>query len=426
MTPSSMMIVNNKRALKVKTTMLLMGCLACFIVLGSGCVRAVPPFSFIVIGDTRTEPFLSGGREQKVQMMQVLKERYHESNSKNTELTFDDLGTELVGVKIAGNGYTRIMRYQNGWPHLIMLTDRKSKKNQVIMRLNGRRWVNDQVVADMRKGSENINNGASFIIHGGDISLFSFQGKALSDNPYYQLFNTELLMRLPLKPNAPELAGNFFPAVGNHASWGDDEIVGFRSTLPWLEQLGFSVKHRIYSFIKNNCSFIFLDSGGWSPGGTAWTSNYPKFKEQMTYLTDQLEDAKANRRDHVFVTYHKPSFTRIGHDPLPKDQNPHEILKKYANDLSIFVFNSHDHTTERFLVDGINYQVIGGGGAPQKFTNSRNPSTQEELYWQDGHRFEEYNYLKVDVNVSSLRGTIYRFRPLETLKPFGSEVIFQK
>lgn len=419
------MITKCRPGLKMKTTMLLISYLLCFLIPGSGFVWAAGPFSFLVIGDTRTEPFLPGGMEQKVKIMKVLKERYNAS-SENTELRFDDLGGELVSVKMVEDDYIGTIKYQNGWPQLIILTDQKSKKSQVVMRSSGRQWVNDQIVADMRKGAASIKKGASFIVHGGDISLFGFQGQSLTTNPYYQLFNTEVLMRLPVKPNVPDLPGNLFSALGNHATWGDDEIVGFREALPWLKRLGFSTESRIYSFIHNNCSFIFLDSGGWHEGGTAWSSNYPKFKEQMAYLTEQLEDAKANHRDHVFVTYHKPSFTQIGHDPLPKDQNPHEILKKYADDLSIFVFNSHVHTTERYLVDGINYLVIGGGGAPQKFTNSKNPSPQKELYWQGGDRVEEYNYLKVEVNASNIRGTINRFRPLETLKPFGSEVIFQK
>ncbi|MBT9439210.1 MAG: hypothetical protein GAS50_08455 [Desulfobacterales bacterium] len=419
------MSVKNKIGLTMKTTMLLTGCLVCFLCMGSGLVQAAASFSFLVVGDTRTEPFLPGGQEQKVKILQVLQERF-QSSSKDTELTFDALGEELVSVKIVESGYIRTMKYKNGWPQLIVLTDQEGQKNRVVMRSSGRNWVNDRIIAEMRKGAANIENGASFIVHGGDIPLFGFQGKSLANNPYYQLFDTELLMRLPIKPNVPALPGNLFSAVGNHASWGDSEIIGFRSTSPWLKQFGFSAKNRIYTFVHNNCSFIFLDSGGWSPEGTAWSSNYPKFKEQMAYLTDQLEVAKANRRDHVFVVYHKPSFNQIGHDPLPEDQNPHEYLKKYAKELSIFVFNSHVHTTERYLVDGINYQVMGGGGAPQKFTNSKNPSPQKELYWQDGHRFEEYNYLKIEVDGSRINGTIYRFRPLETLKPFTTEVVFQK
>ncbi len=415
----------SKLALKRKAIILLISYVVCILSMGSGFVWATEPFSFLVIGDTRTEPFLPGGKEQESTMKQVLTERYNAS--KNMELNFGDTGGELVSVKMDEGDYKRIMIYQNGWPQLITLTyQEESNKRQVVMRSSGRQWVNDQIVANMRKGAADIKNGASFIVHGGDIQLFGFQGNSLATNPYYQLFSTELLTRLPIMPNVPDLPGNLFSAVGNHATWYDSKIVGFRETLPWLKQLGFNAQFRIYSFIHNNCSFIFLDSGGWSSHGTAWSSDYPKFKKQMAYLEDQLEDAKVNKRDHVFVTYHKPSFNRIGHDPLPKDQNPHEILKGYANELSIFVFSSHVHTTERYVVDGINYQVIGGGGAPQKFATSEYPSPQKELYWQDGNATEEYNYLKVEVDASHIQGTINRFRPLETSTPFSSKVIFQK
>ncbi len=401
-------------------TIIITACLLC-----SGSGWSAEPFSFVVIGDTRTEPFLPGSKNQEAAIMQVLKDRF-QVTPENTELIFDDLGGELLGVKMVIGDQTTTIKYQNGWPQQIIVLDNETKKSQVVMRSNGRRWVSDQVVAKVQKGSGKITDGASFIVHGGDIPLFGLQGKTLASNPYYQLFNAELLMRLPVKPNATGLPGNFFPAVGNHATWGDEDIVGFRETLPWLKQLGFSQEFRIYSFVYNNCSFIFLDSGGWSSSGAAWSSNFPVFKQQMAYLKEQLNDAKANYRDHVFVTYHKPSFNQIGHDPLPPDQNPHEILKKFATELSIFVFSSHVHTTEQYLVDGISYQVIGGGGAPQKFTVGHNPSPQKELYWNGEERTEEYNYLDVAVNGSHIRGTINRFRPLETSSPFGDRVIFQK
>ena len=79
----------------MKTTMLLTGCLVCFLCMGSGLVQAAASFSFLVVGDTRTEPFLPGGQEQKVKILQVLQERYR-SSSKDTQLTFDALGEELV------------------------------------------------------------------------------------------------------------------------------------------------------------------------------------------------------------------------------------------------------------------------------------------------------------------------------------------
>jgi len=390
----------------------------------SSVALAAEPFSFIVIGDTRTEPFLSGGKSEKAEIIKVLDARFN-VGSENIELTFDTSGKAIVSAKILNEGVIETIIYKNGWPQMITKT-KQNKDSKVIMRIGGRHWVNDQIISDMRKGASDTQDGASFIVHGGDLPLFGFQGITLATNPYYQLFNKELLMQLPIKPTVSNLPGNLFAAVGNHATWMDEDIVGFRQTLPWLKELGLTATSRTYSYIHNNCSFIFLDSGGYKKTSTGWTSTYPTFEKQMDYLKLHLDNAIKNKRDHIFVTYHKPSFNQIGHNPLPADQSPHKILEQYSDELSIFVFNSHVHTTEHYLVDGINYQVIGGGGAPQKFTNCEKPSTQKELYWNGAKRYEEYNYLKVEVDANKITGTINRFRPLETIKPFSSEVIFSK
>lgn len=385
---------------------------------------ASDPFSFLVIGDTRTEPYLSGGKNETAKIIQVLDARFN-VGSENISLTFDSLGKAVVSAEILNEGVVETIIYKDGWPQMITKT-KKNKDSKVIMRISGRHWVNDQIISEMRKGALSTQNGTSFIVHGGDIPLFGFQGITLATNPYYQLFNKELLMQLPIKPNVSNLPGNLFATVGNHATWMDEDIVGFTQTLPWLKELGLTSSSRTYSYVHNNCSFIFLDSGGYRKSSTGWTSIYPTFEKQMNYLKLHLDDAVKNKRDHIFVIYHKPSFNQIGHDPLPSDQNPHMLLKQYSDELSIFVFNSHVHTTEHYLVDGINYQVIGGGGAPQKFATSNKPSTQKELYWNSKSRFEEYNYLKVEVDSSNITGTINRFRPLESLTPFSTKIIFSK
>jgi hypothetical protein len=94
--------------------------------------------------------------------------------------------------------------------------------------------------------------------------------------------------------------------------------------------------------------------------------------------------------------------------------------------LNIVVFNSHSHSTEHYLVDGVHYLVLGAGGAPQAFDRNDNPSPEPELYWQGRDRVEEYNYLQVFVDGPNLRGTIHRFRPTDTLEPFSVIEVFKK
>jgi len=270
-------------------------------------------------------------------------------------------------------------------------------------------WGFDNLVRDIQAGA--AGNGPTFIVHGGDITLNGFQGRSLAESPFWQLFNSLVLMRLPAADDGLGLPGRLFSAVGNHETWGDPQMEGMLSTFPWLQQFGLSAERRIYAFSYRNSRFIFLDSGDYCPGGTCWAGKNPDFDDQMAFLRNQLNQARDAGEQHTFVIYHKPSFVQVGHDPLPTGQNPHQVLRQYARDMNILVFNSHTHTTERYEVEGVRYQVMGGGGAPQAFSETEHPSNQEELYWQGRPRVEEYNYLRVDVDGPVLKARLHRYRP---------------
>lgn len=400
----------------------ILACVAWVLLATAVQVCAGTDFSFLVIGDTRTEPYLTGGSEQAEAMTAVLKKRYH---NRPVRLFFDPSGLELEQAEIQERKDSTItLHYRDGWPHYIVRT--RNGRSRVIMREAGRKWVNDRVISTIGRGAVDPAKGALFLVHGGDIPLFGLQGKTLDESPYWQLFDQELLSRLPSTDKNLGLPGRVLAAVGNHATWGDREISGVLTTMPWLKDLGLSKEWRIYSITFRNCLFIFLDSGGSGAYVEGWTSQYPNFEVQMDFLTRELTSAKSMGADHVFIVYHKPSFVKVGHDPLPSNQNPHRFIRKFANDLNIFVFNSHTHTTEHYLVDGVHYLVIGAGGAPQAYNPTANPSPEKELYWQGQSRVEEYNYLEVQVESSHIKGMIHRFRPTETERPMGVVEIFRK
>jgi len=293
------------------------------------------------------------------------------------------------------------------------------------MRDTGRKWVFNRIVSAIGRGALNQPGGALFLLHGGDIPLFGYQGKNLDESPYWQLFDDELLSRLPPPDKEPGLPGRLLAAVGNHETWEDQDMSGMLTAMPWLKELGLSPEQRIYAATYRNCRFVFLDSGDYSTPQD-WTGRFPPFEKQMDFLVKELTRAKGEGADHVFVVYHKPSFVKVGHDPLPEHRNPHRFLKPFAEDFNIFVFNSHTHTTERYRVGGVNYLVVGAGGAPQAFDPTDNPSAQEELYWKEERRVEEYNYLRVEVDGPRVRGVIHRFRPTETTHPMGVVEVFSK
>jgi len=82
-------------------------------------VFAGTPFSFVAIGDTRTEPYLTGGMEQAEVMEKVLKERYH---NKPVRLFFDPTGLELARAEIQERSAILTLYYRGGWPRTIVKT----------------------------------------------------------------------------------------------------------------------------------------------------------------------------------------------------------------------------------------------------------------------------------------------------------------
>ena len=386
-------------------------------------VFAATPFSFVVIGDTRTEPYLTGGMEQAQAMENVLKERYHDNP---VRLFFDPSGLELTRAEIQQPSAALTLYYRDGWPRTIVKI--ANGRARVLMRDKGRKWVCNRIVSAVNRGAADPADGALFVVHGGDIPIFGYQGAAHDESPYWQLFDDELLSRLPPPGKDLGLPGRVLAAVGNHETWHDENISGLLTAMPWLKALGLSDKRRIYALTFRNCRFIFLDTGGYKTAsyGEIWAGDYPPFDAQMAFMKKELQAAKNTAAEHVFIVYHKPSFVKFGHDPLMKGQNPHRFIKEFAKDLNIVVFNSHSHTTEHYLVDGVRYLVLGAGGAPQAFNPTANPSPEAELYWKGRNRVEEYNYLQVFVDGPNIKGTIHRFRPADTLNPFSVVEVFNK
>jgi hypothetical protein len=393
---------------------LFLGLTACS---GDGAAKSqlMDTFSFIAAGDSRTEVYLTGGKAQEGVMRDIIMESYGLDKFPNAKtirasfkFTYDTLTGELSSVEAPGR---YIDFYRDGWS-VLRRTYKDGKLDGIIMRETGRKWIFQRIAMA-------INNGALFFLHGGDFILDGTLGKTIGENPYWQLFQEELVGKIahlpPLRIDNIELEGRIFGVIGNHETYRDKNASGFFSVLTWLTKLGMRPDLRIYSFPFRNCFFIFLDCG--PSADPVWDSVYPDFKAQMEYLTAKLEDACKKKSEHVFVSYHKPTFIQVGHGPLPEDQSPHKYLKKYANKLNICVFNSHSHTTEQYLVDGVNYFVLGGGGATQNLEPSSHPSHETELYWQGEPRMEEYNYLEVKVKGAEIECLVYRFRPDDTRNP---------
>ncbi|MFQ6041151.1 MAG: metallophosphoesterase [Candidatus Poribacteria bacterium] len=87
---------------------------------------------------------------------------------------------------------------------------------------------------------------------------------------------------------------------------------------------------------------------------------------QYRFLKETLASSKATWK---FVYFHHPPYSSSSHGSDLRIQKAWQALfEEYDVDI---VFNGHDHTYERGLVNGVYYVVTGGGGAPNYYmTNS--------------------------------------------------------
>jgi hypothetical protein len=332
-------------------------------------------FSFLATGDTRPEDYLPYDKQNPDELKTIISKTL---GGEKINLIYDNSGCLMKVDILKGESKLELLYCKDYWPQYMFSYKGNSKPIETYT-AKGRQWVLESLVKQLNSGEY------AFLVHTGDFVRSGLQGNSFQDSPYWQLLNKQLLSHIQ--------PGIVLAVPGNHEYYQDPNLIGFRGAFPWLKKEGFTEKNRIYAKIYKNSLFVGLDSGPLL-GPTNWYSKYPDFDGQMKFLKEQLKAAQKGKKiKNVFVSYHYPSFGVCGHDPLPMDTNPHNLLKNYSRIFNITVFNGHSHTTEHFYVDGINYLVLGGGGAPKYYTDAEHPSKEPELFWKGKKRKMMYNYL---------------------------------
>jgi hypothetical protein len=399
-------------------------------------------FSFVALGDSRPMmylPYKEGQPEIHKLFMEmfglVMPEKVAEAVIKrDVKMTFDPVTKDLIQIDMplyTGSEHTRLT-LRDGWVTEASVEDVKLLPGvrKTIFRLSGGAWAASEIVSHVRAGH------AKFVIDSGDVVWWGNQGRTVTDSPYWQRVNDTMLRQLPppdRELRAAGLGGRWFIGVGNHEVWGDPNIDGVLSTVPYLKQLGVTPQRLIYKFDFGGARFIFLWSGKYdyrSP--SQWDGDRPKYAEQMQQMRQWLDEAKAQGIRKAFITFHYPVFARSGMGAIPAPDNPHKMIASYAKDMEIVVFNGHVHTTEMYDVDGVKYLMLGGGGAeqdpilPGRTTVKVPADYPPELYWQGQNREEEYNYVLVDVRTGQkTKFKLHRYRP-EAVKPFEAVELFKQ
>lgn len=402
--------------------------------------EAYSGFSFAVCGDTRPMMYLpsKGGQPDLVRLFVemfglVMPERVAEEVVKHdVKMIFDPVTKDLTQVVMPFMSKSEVMTLSmdQGWVTRATVEDVKLLPgvHREMFQLAGGDWVAREIVRHVQTGR------AKFVINSGDVVWWGNQGVSIEDSPYWKRVNDSMLKLLPPPDDemrAAGLEGRWFISVGNHEVWGDQNIEGTLSAVPYLKKLGVSPQRLIYKFDFKSVRFIFLWSGKYdyrSP--SLWDADRPKYAEQMTQLQQWLDDAKAKGIKKAFIVFHYPVFCRAGLGPIPEPDNPHKMIAAYAKDIELVVFNGHVHTTELYDVDGVKYLLLGGGGAEQDpilpgRTSIKVPADYpSDLYWKGQPPREEYNYTLVDVAPGGkTKFSLTRYRP-GSAEPFATEALF--
>lgn len=167
-----------------------------------------------------------------------------------------------------------------------------------------------------------------------------------------------------------------FPIVGNHEKNSPFYLRFFPHPLTY------------YSFDWGGAHFTMMNSDV----GTAAPTKEEREKfwsEELKWLERDLQGASSAQ--FRFVTLHHPPFTAMGKrqagaKKLAADLAP--IFQKYRVQA---VFSGHDHNYQRHIVDGIQYIVTGGGGAPLYDLDSPIPGVTEKAA-----KVENFVLVKID------------------------------
>lgn len=150
----------------------------------------------------------------------------------------------------------------------------------------------------------------------------------------------------------------YYPTRGNHE----------KSLLYYKTFLDLPNGNTYYSFDRDDIHFIVLD---------VIDAYSPIDPTQLEWLKKDLNDNKGKPK---IVSMHLPMYTSGKYLPY----NAPELHELFKNNGVLFVFSAHNHSYERSLVDGVNYIVTAGGGAPLYPATHSNPHKVI--------RIKDYNY----------------------------------
>lgn len=178
----------------------------------------------------------------------------------------------------------------------------------------------------------------------------------------------------------------YYPAAGNHdtGTTGDEERYMNEVFALWPGPKNRPARAHWHSFDISGVHFVMLDS------------NHYGNDAQLQWLNADLAQARKAGTRAIFAATHDGPYSRglhRGNRAAVEHYVP--LLRKY--DVSL-LFAGHDHLYQRGSIDGLNYMVSGGGGAPL-YSVRCGVKGRKRCKTRDGMRFiaKEHHYVLVSV-----------------------------
>ncbi|MDY0298194.1 MAG: metallophosphoesterase [Acidobacteriota bacterium] len=189
----------------------------------------------------------------------------------------------------------------------------------------------------------------------------------------------------------------FFPVLGNHDYYGDDEqaLNHYFSRVPHL------AGRRWYSFVFRNVGFIMLDSNFKRMGEI-------RLRHQQAWYEAELARMQSDTgiRFIVACCHHPPFTNNQGKRPDPELRT--RLAEPFlATGKAALFFSGHIHTYERFRF-GDKYFVVSGGGGGTRSLVETNPVFQFHHDEFNGEELRFFHFCELEIADRALYTQVIR------------------
>jgi len=175
----------------------------------------------------------------------------------------------------------------------------------------------------------------------------------------------------------------YYAGLGNHEYYGDNDraLANYFALFPHLEgRKWYEIRFAPVLLIVLDSNFDELER---------W-----EVEAQGKWFVKQLEAAERDASiRHVLLTCHHAPYTNslIHGDSLPVQEY---FVSRKTPKVRAFI-TGHVHSYERFVRDGVQFVVSGGGGAPLTAVDVEAPEHKDEY---KGPAYRSFHYLRFTVN----------------------------